>query len=67
MRYLFRNAGIRFDRAVYHLGKLPWFTAPKILAFLQRIVPRFIARRMLKTPDEYLRQEAFMIIGVGQK
>ena len=67
MRYFFRSAGIRFVKAVYHLGELPQFSVPKILALLQRFIPRFIAGRLLKTPEEYLCQKAHMIIGVGKK
>jgi len=67
MRYLFRSAGIRFVKAVYHLGELPQFSVPKILAILQRVIHRFIAGRLLKTPEEYLRQKAHMLIGVGEK
>ena len=67
MRYLFRSAGLQFVRAVYHLGKLPWFSTPKILTLLQRVVPRPVAWRLLKSPEEYLRQGAFMIVGIGEK
>lgn len=67
MRYLFRGAGIRFVQAVYYLGKLPRFSTPKILSLLQRVIPRFVARRLFKSPEEYLCQGAFMIVGIGEK
>ena len=67
MKYLFRHAGIKFVSPVYYLGCLPWWSTPRILALLHRVLPAGVAKRFIKSPEEYLRGDHFFILGLGKK
>lgn len=68
MRYLFRHAGIQHVKVAYHLDVrfLRWFSTPGLLALVHRVLPRLIIGRLFKSPEEYLREQAFFILMVGK-
>lgn len=67
MKWLFRHAGIKFVKPVYYLKRLPRCNTPRILKLLHQLLPASVAKRFIKTPEEYIREGSFFLMGLGKK